>query len=71
MRLMELLPSNPIVTVAKVVELLEITKPAAIKSISILEESKILKEITGDKRNKKYSYTRYLGVLKTGTEHLL
>ncbi len=71
LRLMELLPSNPILTLSKVVKLLGVTKPAAIKSIGILEECKILKETTGDKRNKKYSYTRYLDVLKTGTEQLL
>jgi Fic family protein len=70
-RLMELLPSNPILTLPKVVSLLGVSKPAAIKSMEILEQCKILKETTGDKRNRRYSYHRYLDVLKTGTEKLL
>ncbi|MDC0357590.1 Fic family protein [Oligoflexia bacterium] len=67
-RLMELLPSNPIVTLPKSVKLLKTTKPTALKSIRILEDTGILSETTGSKKNKKYAYTKYIDILKADTE---
>ena len=62
-RLLELLPANPIISLPRAVSLLKTTKPTAVKTISLLEELGILKEITGKKRDRKYSYATYLSAL--------
>ena len=67
-RLLELLPRRPVVTIPGVVRFLETTKPAATKSIELLETLGILKETTGRKRDRTYRYARYLERLRAGTE---
>lgn len=67
-RLLELLPRRPVVTIQGVVKLLETTKPTATKSIELLEKLGIVGETTGRKRDRAYQYTRYLERLREGTE---
>jgi Fic family protein len=67
-RLFELLPSHPIITVSKTVSLLRTTKPTAIKAISGLMDAGILVETTGRRRDRAYSYKAYLDILRSGTE---
>ena len=67
-RLFELLPSHPIITVAKAVKLLNTTKPTATKAMSSLVNAGILVEKTGRRRDRVYSYQAYLDLLRTGTE---
>lgn len=67
-RLFELLPAHPIVTVSSVVKLLNTTKPTATKAVSGLMEAGILVEITGRRRDRCYSYQAYLNLLRAGTE---
>ena len=67
-RLFELIPSHPIITVAKAVGLLNTTKPTAIKAISGLVNAGILVETTGRRRDRAYSYQAYLNLLRAGTE---
>jgi Fic family protein len=67
-RLFELLPSHPIITVAKTVKLLKTTKPTAIKAVSGLVDAGILVETTGRRRDRVYRYEAYLNLLRTGTE---
>jgi Fic family protein len=67
-RLFELLPSHPIITVSKAVKLLNTTKPTAIKAISGLVDAGILIEATGRRRDRVYRYEAYLDLLRTGTE---
>lgn len=64
-RLFELLPNHPIVTVNKVVELLGTTKPTASKAIDLLVKSGILGQTSQSKRNRSYGYKKYLDLLKT------
>jgi Fic family protein len=68
MRLLELLPRRPVVTIPRVVEILQTTKPTAAKSIALLESLKILRETTGRKRDRTYQYAAYLRQLRAGTE---
>lgn len=68
MRLLELLPRRPVVTIPGVVKMLETTKPTATKSIELLEKLGIVEETTGRKRDRTYRYARYLELLRTGTE---
>lgn len=69
-RLLELLPSHPIVTIPKVVALLDTTKPTASKAVSVLGEVGILEETTGRQRDRVFSYKAYLELLKAETEPL-
>jgi Fic family protein len=67
-RLLELLPRRPVVTIPLVVKALETTKPTATKSVRLLESLGILQETTGRKRDRTYRYARYLEQLRAGTE---
>jgi Fic family protein len=62
-RLLDLLPSNPVVTLPLAVPLLGVSKPTAIKAIEALEEMGILKETSGKRRDRVYAYQKYLDVL--------
>jgi Fic family protein len=67
-RLFELLPSHPIITVAEVVRLLKTTKPTATKAVSGLVDVGVLVETTGRRRDRAFSYEAYLDLLRAGTE---
>jgi len=56
------------VTIAGIVELLKTTKPTAAKAIALLEEVGVLTEATGRKRDRTFSYAKYLDQLRVGTE---
>lgn len=68
LRLFEMLPSHPIVTVNSAIRLLETTKPTAGKAIDALVNAKVLKEMTGRQRSRSFAYHRYLATLRVGTE---
>ena len=68
LRLFERLSEHPIVTQALVMTLLETTKPTAHKTINTLVELGILKETTGKRRDRVYSYQGYLSLLSEDTE---
>jgi Fic family protein len=67
-RLFELLPAQPIITVAKAVKLLKTTKPTATKAVSGLVDAGILVETTGRRRDRAFSYGSYINLLRAGTE---
>jgi Fic family protein len=67
-RLFELLPAHPIITVAKAVKLLKTTKPTATKAVTGLVDSGVLVETTGRRRDRAFSYENYLNLLRAGTE---
>jgi len=67
-RLLDLLPRRPVVTIPRVVQMLETTKPTATKSVALLESLGILRETTGRKRDRTYRYAGYLDRLRVGTE---
>lgn len=62
-RLLDLLPSNPVVTLPLTVELLKVSKPTASKAIVSLENAGILRETTGNRRDRVYAYQKYLDTL--------
>ncbi len=62
-KLLELLPSNPVLTVPRASELLGITAPPARKAIDLLEELGVLHETTGKQRDRVYAYHDYLELL--------
>ena len=68
LRLFELLPRHPVVTVASVVKLVETTKPTAGRAIELLMAAGVLVETTGKKRDRSFVYRGYLDRLRVGTE---
>lgn len=70
LRLLDLLPEHPMMTMALATELLQANKVTAMRSIQILVETKVLHEITGRARDRVYAYRKYLAVLGEDTEAL-
>jgi Fic family protein len=68
MRLYELLPRHPIVTVASAMRLLDTTKPTAGRAIELLVAASVLVETTGKRRDRSFVYRGYLDRLRVGTE---
>lgn len=68
MRLFELLPEHPMLTIARASELLDTTRPTATKAVQTLVDAGLLTETSGKKRDRSYIYAAYLDVMKTGTE---
>ena len=62
-QLFDKLPSHPVVTLQSTVDLLNVSKPTAVKAIDALEEVGILLETTGRKRDRVYAYQTYLDAL--------
>ncbi len=68
LRLFELLPRHPVVTVASVMKLVDTTKPTAGRAIELLVVAGVLVETTGKKRDRSFVYRAYLDRLRVGTE---
>jgi hypothetical protein len=62
-RLFELLPKHPILTLGHVIDLLQTTKPTAAKAIAALEQVRVLRETTKKKRDRVYAYHHYIQLL--------
>ncbi len=67
-RLFDLLPEHPIVTLSNAAELLKASKPTASKAIDALTSTGVLREITGRRRDRVFAYRAYLDVLAEDTE---
>ncbi|GAC1544212.1 MAG: Fic family protein [Polyangiales bacterium] len=68
LRLFEVLPRHPMVTVASAIELVHSTKPTVGKAIDLLVRAGVLRETTGKKRDRSFAYHEYLERLRVGTE---
>lgn len=67
-RLFELLPRHPIVSVAYAIKQLGVSKPTAGRAVDALQKAGILIEITGRKRDRSWAYQSYLDRLRAGTD---
>lgn len=67
-RLFEYLPSQPMVTPNRVMEMLECSRPSALKSIRILKAAGILQAHGTGKKNPVEAFGEYVKVLGEGTE---
>ncbi|HZL34708.1 MAG TPA: Fic family protein [Tepidisphaeraceae bacterium] len=67
-RLFDQLPAHPVITLARAIKLLKVSKPTAGKAIHALLEADILRETTGKRRDRVYAYHAYLQVLTTDTQ---
>lgn len=68
LRLFELLPEHPMVTLPLATELLGINKVTTQRTIEALEQVKVLREITGKARDRVYAYRKYIAVLSEDTD---
>ncbi len=64
LRLFELLPEHPVITVPLACKLMDSTPPTVNKAIAALTSTRILGETSGRKRDRVYAYRRYLDVLE-------
>ena len=62
-QLFELLPDHPVVSMPRVTQLLDTTKPTAGKAIEVLQRLGILHEVGKRKRDRVYSYAPYVDIL--------
>ena len=63
LRLFELLPVMPRFTIEQVRQKLETTFPTATAAVKLLEDLGILAELTGQKKNRSFSYRAYVDLL--------
>ena len=63
LRLFELLPVMPRFTIEQVRQKLETTFPTATAAVKLLEELSIVAELTGQKKNRTFSYAAYVELL--------
>jgi Fic family protein len=62
-RLFELLPMTPRFTIDRICQLLDATFPTATAAVKTLEDLGIVAEMTGQKKNRNYSYRAYIELL--------
>ena len=67
-RLFELLSEHPILTVSRVVQLLDCSRPTAGKALRVLEAAGILHPLDGRKKNRTLAFDEYLRHLRRDTE---
>ena len=63
LRLFELLPAMPRFTIEQVRQRLGTTFPTATAAVRLLEELKIVSEVTGQRKNRVFSYEAYVALL--------
>jgi Fic family protein len=68
LRLFERLPQHPILTVNRVVELLDCSRPAAAKALRVLESADVLVALGERKKNRALVFRDYIDHLREGTE---
>jgi Fic family protein len=59
---------HPILSLPKLCQLTAMTFPTANKTMAMLVESGIARELTGQRRNRIFSYDAYLTILNDGGE---
>lgn len=65
-RLFEMLPMMPRFTIERVRQQLDTTFPTATAAVKLLEDLGIVTEMTGQKKNRSYSYQAYVELLSKG-----
>lgn len=66
-RLFDLLPANPVITLPRAIELMGVSKPTAIRALAVLRKLRVLEETTGKQRDRVYTYHKYLQLLTQDT----
>lgn len=67
-KLHDILQKQPVITVPRLVGKFGFTAPTANSALAVLIEQGIVREKTGNRRNRVFAYTEYLRTLNEGTE---
>ncbi len=70
LRVLDVLIQTPVVSVGVVSQRSGLVQSSVAKSLAAMADLGLIKEVTGQRRNRIYSYARYLAVLAEGTEPL-
>lgn len=70
LRLLQVLSERPIVTLNEVCRRTNLSFPTATKSMAVLVKLGIVRELTGQRRNRVFAYDHYVAILNEGTEPL-
>ncbi len=70
LKIFSYLQRNPITNTGKIRDVIGVSLPTVLRSMKILGELGITKEITGKERHKIFAYSEYLEILNKGTEPL-
>jgi len=70
LRILRALHERPIVTINEVVRRTKVSFPTAAKGMATLVDRGIAREVTGNRRNRVFSFAEYLAMLGEGTEPL-
>jgi Fic family protein len=68
LRVYKLLQSTPLITIPRASQKTAISVPIVTAALSRMEELGIVREITSKRRDKLYSYEKYIQLLNEGTE---
>jgi Fic family protein len=68
LRIHQALQQRPLVSIPFLSDAAHLSGPTVAKALSALAKAGIVREITGKKRNRLFSYDRYLEILREGTE---
>lgn len=68
LRIHQLLVQRPLVSITFLVDATNLTTPTVTSAVQALQDLGMVKEITGRKRNRFFSYDRYMKILVEGTE---
>jgi Fic family protein len=68
LRLFELLPLHPVITVTAAIKLVQTTKPTAGRAVELLVSTGVLVEMTGKKRDRFFAYRGYLNLPRLWAE---
>src|SRR6185312_5598846 len=64
------LQKHPIVSTVRLKDDLKVSLPTVLRSLAALQKIGIVKEVSGKRRGRVYSYGQYLEILSSGTEPL-
>jgi Fic family protein len=70
LRVHEALKGRPLLTISAACRITGLSFPAVSSAMELLEEFGVVKEVTGRKRGRAYTYQRYVEILSEGTEPL-
>ncbi len=68
LRVFRVLCERPLVTLSQICERTGLSFPAAANAMKTLEQLGIVREVTGQRRNRIFAYDEYLNILNEGTE---
>lgn len=68
LKIFDLLPKRPILSIQDAADLTKSTRPAAAKAVNLLCKLKIISEMTGKQRGMKFIFSKYVSILARETE---